>query len=232
MPVETSRNRPLPSPEPVCGRPFDFGNSRWGSEPSEAKRRHKRVKSLVDDDAWTGTYMFLSRAALFHDEFAESGGGKRSCRSRGQHRLPPTLARPGKSVLVLHVPARKRFQRSKRVKDTLTGWLRREKERIDQKNAVCMRVDRANKEITHRTNTNGFCAVRKTRDNASITELIIPFPRLQLDQRIGWRTSSVIPERVVVGLSVRLRITRVNFAVENTITTSPSWNWLAWSMQS
>lgn len=82
------------NPLPPFGRPFDFGNARWGSEPSDSKRRHQRSASLAQDDLWTGTYHFLSRAALLLDEATgeddDTSGfheeTRRLVHEQGQHR--------------------------------------------------------------------------------------------------------------------------------------------------
>lgn len=124
------------APGAVVGRLFDFGNARWGAEPSDSRRRHERTSSMAADDVWTGTYHFLSRAALLLDDVVgneEDQDRMRDdmrdlVRTQGQHRHWHDLE---SLFLCLAFLLGSRFRDLKGMQRHLTQWLAIERDSAD-----------------------------------------------------------------------------------------------------
>lgn len=112
-------------PQRLPARPFDFGNSRWANEASDGNKRRTRTVSLSGDDCWTGTYCFLSRAALYLDEFADDDGEDES--AAAQHVKSVARHRHWHDAeslfLCFCAMVGSRFLRDGRLKEGLEAWL-------------------------------------------------------------------------------------------------------------
>lgn len=112
-------------PTPLPARLFDYGNARWGSEPSDIDRRHAQVRSISEDDSWTGTYHFLSRAALYLDRVVRNGDNDENSiaeriRSIAQHHHWHDAE---SLFFCFAVLACSRFQRFPKIKKAIDDWL-------------------------------------------------------------------------------------------------------------
>ncbi|CAO1617130.1 unnamed protein product [Sympodiomycopsis kandeliae] len=129
-----------------CGRLFDYGNSRWADEPSEAKRRQaSHTRALSADNAWTGTKVFLSRGALMMDSLASedvAASDTDESNVKAQHRHWHDLE---SLALCYGMLLASRYRRFDRIRQILQDWM--ETKRTITQRSILGNLDAIHREL-------------------------------------------------------------------------------------